>query len=366
MRRASVPLIPVIVVFLSIAAFLAVMYYGLPTAKKKVATLNTNVVVKSNTNTTVDANTNTVFNTNTTTDATKDWKTYTNSAFSYSIKYPPSYTPTEKDTTGTTTPEHVTFYQGSTRSKSKADIVIYTLTTSNKNSDSFGGEGASWYDWAISGFPDHESDNKRQETYGGKIFTVVNFDPASSWSGSPFYYYVSGTTVYIVVDIRRANNVEDNNVSEIHGMLATLTVTNPTADLPTGQAGWKTYTNSTYNFSFKYPAAASLHESAQPGDSSSPIIEITTGTTGYRMTVTTTSHPAESNKVSNPELYSQTTTKTLNGYTWSVNNFAGGIGDKTPIYYSLTHGSNVYEISFDANVSPVLLDQILSIFTFTK
>lgn len=254
----KVHILPIAVMAFAVVGFLFVLNYSIsdgkwPWSSEKAVTsttVNTSGNVNVEVNTNASSNTNTTSSTNAKDDATKDWKMYTNTTYNYSIKYPTGYTVTEKNTVEKTTPEQVTFYKGN-RSTSTASIGIYSMTPTNKNL--FGEENNGWYDWAIKGFPKDGSDaaglseNKRSETYGSKTFTVINFDGGSSWSGSPFYYYVSGTTVYIIVDFRTENNVPRNSVTQVHQMLATFTTTNPTTD-------WKTYSNSSVGYSVKYPS----------------------------------------------------------------------------------------------------------------
>ncbi len=160
------------------------------------------------------------------TDPTVGWKTYTNMVYGYSMKYPNAYTVTEKNANNSTSnPEAITVYQGQDKGVYVNSVKVYSLTNTNTISDQFGGEGEGWYRWAINGFQNDESatarysTNKRQESYGGKTFTVVEYDPGSSWGRAPFYYYVSGQTVFIIVDAR------GNQDGDVRTMLSTFTLT---------------------------------------------------------------------------------------------------------------------------------------------
>ncbi len=148
--------------------------------------------------------------------ATKDWKTYTNATYGYSIKYPDDYTPSG-------TAKFYTFQKGKLAGDPTHRITVYALTPANKSS-----AGENWYDWAIAGFPADNStvarlsENKRQETYGGNTYTVVNYDAASGWNGAPLYYLIKGTTVYVISDWRAAGGGDD---AVVRNMLTAFTAT---------------------------------------------------------------------------------------------------------------------------------------------
>lgn len=127
--------------------------------------------------------------------------------------------------------------------------------------------------------------------------------------------------------------------------------------------GWETYWNGAYGFNFRYPADVTVTESNE----TAPTVLITQGQTEYRLTITSSVDPIVSNKVSNPECYTETSKKTFNNNTWSVNDYRCGIG-ATPgsKNYSLISDYSVFEISFSSALSTNLLDQILATLTIAK
>lgn len=207
------------------------------------------------TNANVPANTNATTNSSGSIDGLK---TYTSTVYGYSLKYPSTYAVTERNTVGEMTPAHVTFYRGQTNGVYDHSIIAYVLTADNFTGESFSGQGDDWYHWATAGFPDDHSTvadistNKHHETYGGKTFTVVEYDPASSWGGAPFYYYVDGDVVYLVADVR------GNSDSDVQTILSSLTLHSSRT--------WKTYSSATFHVSFNYPPDWSVTE----GDDTTP------------------------------------------------------------------------------------------------
>lgn len=103
MRKGTTALTPVLISFLSITAFLAVMWFAMMedtpdgnsnTVSNANITANTDVSDVNDDRTLVtnsSVNTNTTSNTNTETDLTAGWETYTNTIHGYSIRYPSNW-----------------------------------------------------------------------------------------------------------------------------------------------------------------------------------------------------------------------------------------------------------------------------------
>lgn len=103
--------VPILVIVLAVAAFGTLAYLSLQKPKTEVATstvnINTGDTALANTNTgatNTRVNVNTSTNTNTTADEMKDWKTYTNTMYHYSIKYPPTWHTSEAQTNASLSP----------------------------------------------------------------------------------------------------------------------------------------------------------------------------------------------------------------------------------------------------------------------
>ncbi|MBI4092307.1 MAG: hypothetical protein HY420_00085 [Candidatus Kerfeldbacteria bacterium] len=84
---------------------------------------NLNLNQNSNTNANANNNTNANSNTNTATDLTAGWKTYTNTTFGYSIKYPSDWKANES--TGTLKADNVGFQSPTTVGDSDWGIFVF-------------------------------------------------------------------------------------------------------------------------------------------------------------------------------------------------------------------------------------------------
>ncbi len=132
---------------------------------------------------------------------------------------------------------------------------MYALTEADRQVE--GAVHWGWYEWVLNGFPLNDNgqsnteprfSDKRQVTYGTNTFTVFNDDVFGT--NNLTYFLVRDGTVYAIDDWRVGTFSE----SIVQAMLASLQITS-------GNIGWKTYTNTTYGYSFQYPAGWT------PGDS---------------------------------------------------------------------------------------------------
>ncbi len=202
---------------------------------------NTNTISNTNsaTNTNQVANNNASVNTNTTVDVTQDWKTYTNSHYSasgdsYTIKYPKDWRVSDFD------PQYVRIVppNGDNANRETAsldmsiDFIVVPGTIPVKTITSpqdviIGGKSAK--EGVIEGIPHVFA--TQVNVNGG----VLQF----SWT--------------------KVNEFE----AALKEMLNPVTFTSHTS-------GWKTYTNSTYHFSFQYPPTHNVNVSTTQYGTYSP------------------------------------------------------------------------------------------------
>lgn len=147
-----------------------------------------------NTNTTV--NTNATSNSNSTTDPTAGWKTYTNTTYDYSIKYPSQYSPSGTD--------HRYQFMSGTAGQPGPLVVVVSHTESNGDEIVAGGQTDFYdnrvYDWGMAGFPttpemNQSFSNKTTEKLGENTFTVFDYDQGGSLT-SKSYFLVKNKIVY--------------------------------------------------------------------------------------------------------------------------------------------------------------------------
>jgi hypothetical protein len=208
-RSGSTALTPVLISFLSITAFLAVMWFAMmgdqPSSNTNTGS-NTNVatntdvssvnddrilVTNSSVNTNTSTNANIATNTNTTTDPTAGWETYTNAIYQYSIKYPDSYrvTPTPND------PETILIESGEAGYAGYYFITIGVIKANETNPDDLDNLLA----WAKKGFPKDDPitiyhANPRNITLGDLTFVMTDGDTASS--ATPEYLILHNDTLF--------------------------------------------------------------------------------------------------------------------------------------------------------------------------
>jgi hypothetical protein len=192
-------------------------------------------------------------------------------------------------------------------------------------------------------------------------------------------FIIGGVIGYAVgQDWELAKNTEDNaavsDVASTSKSTATSTSTSAaststtTAD-PT--AGWKTYTNSTYGFSFKYPSSWTGSNS---GNNSDGVVFSWTADdqdgmfNGLALTVSTKS--IDSLSLSSVATKTQST---VGGLTWTVVNYPASETEHTPnsVSYLTTKNGKTYVlnnqiVSGDSNATKATLDNIISTFQFTN
>lgn len=166
-------------------------------------------------------------NTNTDTDVTKDWKTYTSTKYGITLKYPADWTVTEGAKTtpykidvypetsdGWSTTSAITFWVASPYSvRCGEDLVTVTSNVT------IGGMTAMMYS---------VTDKKVKSC----VYKHYNLDISPvGWGENP--------EINVMADANGAYTTQDQ-------ILAALKLTDPTT-------GWKTYTNTKYGYSLKYP-----------------------------------------------------------------------------------------------------------------
>lgn len=130
------------------------------------------------------------------TDSTTGWKTYTNTTYGYSVKYPATYTLSGSDEAKKI---DITDYPNGI----VQHFAIYEATGSNDATFSEPGIDSSVIGWiknARAGFPNTDLlFNRRATTIGGKKFVTYDYDLGGS-GGSVQYYLVQGNKVLIIHD----------------------------------------------------------------------------------------------------------------------------------------------------------------------
>lgn len=245
-RKGLTSLIPVIVTLLSVTAFLVVLNFAITPNKQaptntsigdtmlaNSADANLNDADLGNKNTNVVANTNASAN-----DEMKGWKTHTNSDYAYEIKYPETYVVSGSK-------QQVKLEKGQLGKSDVHSVQILVMTPWNLSS--FNEEVNSWYTWAKGDYKTQTTfSGQRTKKLGSATFTIFDFDQASGSSDNDAYFYVTGDVVYLLVDERLSDKKTATNETIISTFKATGIVTDPTA-------GWKTYTDTTYGWTAKYP-----------------------------------------------------------------------------------------------------------------
>lgn len=186
-----------------------------------------------------------------TTDATADWKTYTNSTYGYSIKYPSNYSAKEwADTIKT----------GAAAEPNKDLLSVIGFGSNSKLGD---------YEESITVTNDtlerrrtlacyelNTDRNEIQTTVAGiQAYKITCKDVAAPNDMAPDaqrkggekninFVFQKGDYVYVISYIQSDLAKDTSNIFD--DMVSAFQFTDVTAD-------WKTYTNSTYGFSFKYP-----------------------------------------------------------------------------------------------------------------
>ncbi|MFA6588089.1 MAG: hypothetical protein WCT08_03395 [Patescibacteria group bacterium] len=207
---------------------------------------NTNVTVNSNgnlnTNTViVNSNTNTVVNSNTNSDATAGWKTYTNAKQGYSVKYPSNWVTQVQNTNG-------------------GEVANGNITTfwSKPNYKDLIPEGTEWvptdtlYYFRVH-YQDESSAANAVDPNTKKLSSeAITVGGISGLKEAYQGAYGKWTVVYVTKNgIKYGLYLPDKTAEQqAHAstILSTFTFLDQTV-------GWKTYTNTEYGFSFKYPAS---------------------------------------------------------------------------------------------------------------
>lgn len=223
-QRGSI--IPVIAFLFGAAVVVTIFGYMLWPKDEEIAstsTVDTNKVVSpsnnANTSETTNGNTNaTNENVNVAADATKDWKTYTNHTVGYSVKYPPQWEVADSNTQ-----------------------QVYINSPEKFAADSIAPDSPLYHVLIESVANDAEAAKLKDKT-AITVNGVTGFQ--GTLEGIP---HVTATFLTkfgktIKISWRLVGAIETQQQ-----ILETFSFTDPTA-------GWKTYTNSTYGFSFKYPS----------------------------------------------------------------------------------------------------------------
>lgn len=309
------------------------------------------------TNTNVGVNTNTSANTNTTVEPLADWKTYTNTTYGFSFRYP-----SEFKVAGAQTSQRVNF-----TNDTMGSISIYVDNKQYSADDLTSGR--------------NEFGDIAQVSVGTKSGYTYSY--ADAGCGITYYRLPLTGTTLIISFTSCEKNIEPMSKFLESQVLSTFVFTDVTAD-------WKTYTSNTFKFSFKYPTDWKVQNPKSTGDEVAATLfspQFSAGTTGQIGEVSVIVFKNLSGKTL-PE-YSkfafsdvgtigidipQPTTFTVNGYTaqrfdkfttTSIANIAPRthIDVKGPdkiVTFILSNTNN----HFDAHA--VILNEIISTIAFTK
>lgn len=273
--------------------------------------------------------------------ATADWKTYTSTAFTYSIKYPTDWTLADTATV---------FGSNSialTSPETKRTNDEYTAANPNSRSAVFPDMGVTYYA-SIS------------DTYGGlggaRPATVADYVKTSGFSdskqitfaGQTAYSATQGGDVsgYVIVlensghiyKISSLNNKIDSDLTVTEKNILNTFIVDPTL-------GWKTYTNATFGLTFKYPTEWTLDKKPVEIDSGS-VLSVSYSTTEALFKVSVFSSVQNLPKLEDPAGNSNATS--LANYFASQNMTSSavkvGIYDGFDVNHSDIGGSNYYYV----------------------
>ncbi|MFH1366794.1 MAG: PsbP-related protein [Patescibacteria group bacterium] len=219
-------LIPAAIILIGLVAF--GRYYYLPkvnenkNANTNQVAVNTNLNQNTNATVVVDGNTNLNLNTNTSTDETAEWKTYTNTTYGYSFKYPASF---QLNTQNQPTEVVV--------SNENTGNIKITLVHKQYNVDDLISDQSEYTGIA-------------SKSVGGKNGYAYGYADAG-WGFSYIKLPLNYETIIISFSssIEMTNSISDNATFQ-NQVLSTFQFTDETAV-------WKTYNNSTYKYQIKYP-----------------------------------------------------------------------------------------------------------------
>ncbi len=229
---------PILIMIAAVVLAGFVTYLNFTTPKGKVdgdvaVTANANTYVNANTaanaNTVVAVNTNASTNTNTTVDATQGWKAYNNTTYNFSFKYPSEL----KITAPCGTTGSLVTYCG--------DIGGTITFFVHPSTDIV---AAGWFSAST-------VDSDTTSTIQGKSWRIVKVTRDSDKRTSATAITVVGNRSYSFFVTYQGS--DDVKLSLLNNITSTFSTSDATAD-------WKTYTNLTYGFSFKYPKEWSVIE----------------------------------------------------------------------------------------------------------
>ncbi len=257
MNNKGIAIVPIVVIIAAVLAFSATGYFFYSTFKNTnesadsgtvVVNVNTNsaAVANENTNAVVNANVNTNSNVNgnvnASTDATKDWKTYDDTKYDFSVRYPLSWN-TKLYTTGYNNEgPYVVVFTPSNPPGPLPFISIRENWTVKQEVDRINA-----LDPGIS-----RVTSQVERSINGIKGTEITYSTAIGSTPKSFIVVQGNTTLIF----NAVPNQTDWEV--VIGTLVSTTTSDPTA-------GWKTYTNTQYHYAFKYPADWSLVEYTYDG-----------------------------------------------------------------------------------------------------
>lgn len=194
---------------------------------------------------------------------TQDWKTYKSEKYGFKLEYPAEYTPTSQgpneaqlrldageQISGTQPPSFDTIlFTASGKNEFNIEIYHPMKTELNPNYGIAGDCGSQFADKTL---------NNRLDTVNSIDFLERRQEFGENKIGINFCF-VSGTNNLITLRSRNINPAEIDKVdSFLRSILSTIAlVTTQTTPTPSETTNWKTYTNTSNEFTFEYPASFS-------------------------------------------------------------------------------------------------------------
>lgn len=175
----------------------------------------------------------------TTVTSTTDLKTYTNSTYNFSFKYPSDWEAKEVTVGGV-----YSLSIGYRPIAMKEDYSGFVYISKEKLADAITREKDSFN-------TNSTFDGQSITTFGGTSATKLSFTNNTDKTLKPVIYLIEkDTNLFIITG--EGNSLDKSINSKVSTILSSFKFTTPISTVST--ADWKTYTNTDYNYSIKYPS----------------------------------------------------------------------------------------------------------------
>ena len=245
LSKLEIWLIASLAIIIFCGAVASAYYYKIKKDDKKTATTQSTTSTNS-AGTVITDNTGATSSASATSSSTADWKTYTSFAYNFSFKYPSDWL--AQDSTGIDQPLQV---QVSSPTDNAEQPVSFTLTVDKVDSvDSLVKLNSDRYG-SMTNF------QKTSISFAGENATQITYQdntPRSGTGSNKTIIFSQGGYSYVI-------NGNDKSVTgamdKVNSIFSSLQFTDLTA-------GWKTFTDKDYGFSFKYPTNWTLGTVTSP------------------------------------------------------------------------------------------------------